>query len=169
MKLLSVNVSQPKEVSYNGKHVMTGIFKEPVTDRVMLRTLNLEGDGQADLVGHGGIHKAVYVYSREHYGYWMGELNRNDLTYGQFGENFTVEGMLEDEIHIGDVFSVGGAKVEVTQPRAPCFKLGIRMGLPTLPQWNDGTAAARSSSLIIGKRICSSLNMCGSSSASRSA
>ncbi len=131
MKLLSVNVSQPKEVSYNGKHVTTGIFKEPVTDRVMLRTLNLEGDGQADLVGHGGIHKAVYVYSREHYGHWMRELNRNDFTDGQFGENFTVEGMLEDEIHIGDVFSVGGAKVEVTQPRAPCFKLGIRMGMPS--------------------------------------
>lgn len=134
MKLLSVNVSLPKEVQYNGKTMTTGIFKEPVKKRVMLRTMNLGGDGQADLVGHGGIYKAVYVYSIENYEYWKSELGRNDFTYGQFGENFTVEGMLEDEIHIGDVFRVGGALVEVTQPRVPCAKLGFKMGMAKFPK-----------------------------------
>ena len=134
MKLLSVNVSLPKEVQNNGKTMTTGIFKEPVKKRVMLRTMNLDGDGQADLVGHGGIYKAVYVYSIENYEYWKSELSRNDFTYGQFGENFTVEGMLEDEIHIGDVFRVGGALVEVTQPRVPCAKLGFKMGMAKFPK-----------------------------------
>lgn len=130
MKLLSVNVSLPKEVLYRGRTVTTSIFKEPVDGRVMLRTLNLDGDGQADLMGHGGIYKAAYAYSIENYDYWKRELARTDFTFGQFGENFTVEGMLEDEIHVGDVFRVGGALVEVTQPRVPCYKLGIKMGLP---------------------------------------
>ena len=129
MKLLSVNVSLPKEVLYKGKTVTTGIFKEPVNGRVMLRALNLDGDGQADLIGHGGIHKAAYAYSIENYDYWKRALGRTDFTFGQFGENFTVEGMLEDEIHVGDVFRVGSALVEVTQPRVPCYKLGIKMGL----------------------------------------
>ncbi len=129
MKLLSVNVSLPKEVTHKGKSVTTGIFKEPVVGRVMLGTLNLKGDGQADLIGHGGTFKAVYVYSFENYAYWERELERSDFTFGQFGENFTVEGGREDDIHIGDVFRVGGALVEVSQPRVPCFKLGIRMGL----------------------------------------
>ena len=129
MKLLSVNVSPPTEVVQNGKTVKTGIFKEPVEGRVMLRTLNLDGDGQADLLGHGGIFKAVYAYSVENYEFWERELDRTDLTFGQFGENFTVEGMLEDEVHVGDVFRVGGALVEVTQPRVPCYKLGLKMGL----------------------------------------
>jgi MOSC domain-containing protein YiiM len=129
MKLLSVNVSPPKEVTNGGRTVTTGIFKEPVDGRVMLGTLNLDGDGQADLVGHGGAYKAAYAYSVENYDYWMRELGRTDFTIGQFGENFTVEGMLEDEIHIGDVFRAGGALVEVTQPRVPCYKLGIKMGL----------------------------------------
>ena len=134
MKLLSVNVSLPKEIQNNGKTMTTGIFKEPVKKRVMLRTMNLGGGGQADLVGHGGIYKAVYVYSIENYEYWKSELSRNDFTYGQFGENFTVEGMLEDEIHIGDVFRVGGALVEVTQPRVPCAKLGFKMGMAKFPK-----------------------------------
>ncbi|MBA2714432.1 MAG: MOSC domain-containing protein [Rubrobacteraceae bacterium] len=129
MKLLSVNVSPPKEVAHGGKTVTTGIFKEPVDGRVMLRTLNLDGDGQADLTGHGGIYKAAYAYSVENYDYWKRELGRTDFTFGQFGENLTVEGMLEDEIHVGDVFRAGGALVEVTQPRVPCYKLGIKMGL----------------------------------------
>jgi len=129
MKLLSVNVSRPREVAHGSKTVTTGIFKEPVEGRVMLGTLNLDGDGQADLVGHGGIYKAAYAYSVENYEYWKRELGRTDLTLGQFGENFTVEGMLEDEVHIGDVFRVGGALVEVTQPRVPCYKLGLKMGL----------------------------------------
>src|SRR5215204_7170573 len=129
MKLLSVNVSPPAEVVHGGKTVTTGIFKEPVDGRVMLRTLNLDGDGQADLIGHGGIHKAAYAYSVENYEYWKRELGRTDFTFGQFGENFTVEGMLEDAVHIGDVFRVGDALVEVTQPRVPCYKLGLKMGL----------------------------------------
>jgi MOSC domain-containing protein YiiM len=129
MKLLSVNVSPPKDVVHGDKTVTTGIFKVPVDRRVMLRTLNLDGDGQADLIGHGGIFKAAYAYSVENYNYWKRELGRTDLAFGQFGENFTVEGMLEDEIHVGDVFRAGGALVEVTQPRVPCYKLGIKMGL----------------------------------------
>ena len=132
MKLLSVNVSQPKEVSYNGKRIKTGIFKEPVSGRTMMRRLNLDGDGQGDLTVHGGIHKAVYVYPMEHYDYWKHELGRDDLTYGQFGENLTVEGLLEETVHIGDVFRVGEALVEVSQPRVPCFKLGIKMGNPQI-------------------------------------
>jgi MOSC domain-containing protein YiiM len=129
MKLLSVNVSRPREVAHGSETVTTGIFKQPVEGRVMLGTLNLDGDGQADLVGHGGIYKAAYTYSVENYEYWKRELRREDLAFGQFGENFTVEGMPEDEVHIGDVFRVGGALVEVTQPRVPCYKLALKMGL----------------------------------------
>ena len=129
MKLLSVNVSPPAEVVHGGKTVTTGIFKVPVDGRVMLGKLNLDGDGQADLIGHGGIYKAAYAYSVENYDYWKRELGRTDLAFGQFGENFTVEEMLEDEIHVGDVFRVGAALVEVTQPRVPCYKLGIKMDL----------------------------------------
>ena len=132
MKLISVNVSQPKEVSYNGKRIKTGIFKEPVSGRTMMRRLNLDGDGQGDLSVHGGIHKAVYVYPSEHYDYWKRELGRDDLTYGKFGENLTVEGVWEDKVHIGDVFRIGEALVEVSQPRVPCFKLGIKMGNPQI-------------------------------------
>jgi MOSC domain-containing protein YiiM len=129
MKLLSINVSRPREVAHESGTVTTGIFKEPVDGRVMLGTLNLDGDGQADLVGHGGIYKAAYAYSVENYEYWKRELGREDLTFGWFGENFTVEGITEGEVHIGDVFRVGGALVEVTQPRVPCYKLGLKMGL----------------------------------------
>lgn len=135
MILLSVNVGQPRDVSYldrkgREKATTTGIFKEPVAGRVMLRTLNLEGDGQADLNGHGGIYKAAYVYSVENYKFWSDELSRRDFVpAGQFGENFTTDGMTDETVHIGDVFHIGGALVEVTQPRVPCFKLGIRMGI----------------------------------------
>lgn len=128
MKLLSVNVSQPKAISYRGKTVRTGIFKEPVKGRVMLRRLNLDGDRQGDLNVHGGPDKAVYVYTVEHYDFWAHALGRNDFAFGQFGENFTVEGMPEERIHIGDVFCVGSALVEVSQPRVPCYKLGLKMG-----------------------------------------
>ena len=136
MKLLSVNVAQPRVVSYvdrrgREKTTDTGIFKEPVSGRVMLRTLNLDGDAQADLNGHGGTYKAAYAYSVENYRYWEDELGRTDFAAaGQFGENFTVEGMTDDQVWICDVFQVGDALVEVTQPRVPCFKLGIRMGIP---------------------------------------
>ena len=127
MKLLTVSVSLRKEVPYMGKTVATGIFKEPVNGRVMLRTLNLDGDQQVDLKGHGGIYKAACVYSIENYDHWARELDRNDFKHPQFGENFTVEGMPEDEIQVGDVFKVGDARVEVTQPRVPCYRLGIKM------------------------------------------
>ena len=134
MKLLSVNVSKPKAVSYNGETIHTGIFKVPVKGRVVLQKLNLKGDRQADLKVHGGIDKAVYAYPMEHYEYWRRELTGDDLTFGQFGENFTVEGLLEDDVHIGDVFRIGTALVEVSQPRVPCFKLGLKMGIPTFPK-----------------------------------
>ena len=134
MKLLSVNVSLPEEVSHERKTVSTGIFKDPVDGRVMLRTMNLDGDGQADLENHGGIYQAAYVYPVEHYDHWRHELGRDDLAFGQFGENFTVEGMAEDHIRTGDVFRVGDALVEVAQPRTPCFKLGIKMGMSRFPK-----------------------------------
>jgi len=134
VKLLSVNVSQPTEIAHGRGTVSTGIFKEPVAGRIMLRALNLDGDGQADLANHGGIHRAAYAYSIENYDYWRRELGRADLGFGQFGENFTVRGMVEDDVHIGDVFRVGDALVEVTQPRPPCFKLGIKMGMARFPK-----------------------------------
>ncbi len=130
MKLLAVSVSMGKEVPYMDKTVTTGIFNEPVSGRVMLRTLNLDGDRQIDLRGHGGPYKAVYVYTMENYEHWKREIGRTDFQIPQFGENFTVEGMPEDKIHIGDVFRVGDALVEVTQPRVPCYRLGIKMGDP---------------------------------------
>jgi MOSC domain-containing protein YiiM len=134
MKLLSVNVSLPKEVPHGREAVSTGIFKEPVEGRVVLRTTNLDGDGQADLENHGGVDRAAYAYSIENYDHWRYELGRNEFAFGQFGENFTVEGMMEDDIHIGDVFRVGDALVEVSQPRPPCFKLGIKMGMAGFPK-----------------------------------
>lgn len=134
MKLISVNVSPPKEIQYKGESVTTGIFKAPVPGRVMLRELNLDGDGQADLTVHGGVHQAVYVYPLEHYDYWKQKLDRQDLPYGQFGENFTVTEMREDQVHIGDIFRIGSAVVQITQPRVPCYKLAIRMNLPQFPK-----------------------------------
>jgi len=129
MKLLSVNVSLPKEVPFKGKTVRTGIFKEPVDRRVQVKALNIEGDGQADLMGHGGEFRAVYVYSFDNYAYWGHELGRTDFKMGQFGENFTVEGLLDEEVHVGDVFRVGTALFEITQPRVPCYKLAMKMGV----------------------------------------
>ena len=135
MKLLAVSVGTPKEVSYVDRKgraltTTTGIFKTPVDHRVALRRTNLDGDGQADLEAHGGLDKAVYVYTRENYDFWASELGRDDFTHaGQFGENFTVEGMSDEDVCIGDIFQIGGALVEVTQPRVPCFKLGILMGI----------------------------------------
>ncbi len=134
MRLRSVNVALPREVDAGGRKVLTGIFKAPVQSRVRVRRLNIDGDGQADLVNHGGEYLAVYAYPFENYGYWEGELGRDDLRPGQFGENLTTEGLLEDAVHIGDVLRIGGATLEVSQPRPPCFKLGIRMGLPTFPK-----------------------------------
>ena len=134
MKLLSVNVSLPRPVDYQGRTVETGIFKSPVSGRVPVRRLNLDGDGQADLTGHGGVNRAVYAYPYEHYGHWAVELGRDDFSYGQFGENLTVEGLTEETVYIGDVIRIGTARLEVSQPRPPCFKLGLRMGQPTFPK-----------------------------------
>lgn len=135
MKLLSINVSKPKPIAYGGKTVQTGIFKVPVQGTVMLREKNIDGDGQGDLRVHGGTYKAIYGYPIEHYAYWQQELHRDDLTYGQFGENLTVEGMLEEAVQIGDVFQIGTAvKLQITQPRVPCFKLAYKMGLPEFPK-----------------------------------
>lgn len=130
MKLLSIQVGLPREVRWQRRTVSTGIFKEPVQGPVMLRTLNLDGDRQADLSVHGGTHKAVYLYPAEHYGPWRAELPGVELAWGAFGENFTTEGLVEDEVHIGDRFRIGEAEVQITQPRMPCFKLGIRFGDP---------------------------------------
>jgi len=128
MKILSVNVGLPREVSWQGKLVTTGIFKEPVNAPLMLRTLNLDGDQQADLTVHGGISKAVYAYPSEHYDYWRTELPGVDLAWGMFGENFTTEGLLEEAVYIGDRFRVEETEVMVTEPRMPCYKLGIKFG-----------------------------------------
>jgi len=128
LKLISVNVGLPRVVMSSGDPVSTGIFKEPVVGRVMLRTLNLDGDRQADLSVHGGPSKAVYAYPSEHYDYWKHELPEMKLPWGMFGENFTIGGLFETELHIGDKFRVGSAVVIVTAPRMPCYKLGIKFG-----------------------------------------
>lgn len=128
MKVISVNVGLPQEIEWNGKIISTGIYKEPVDGPISLKKLNLEGDGQADLTVHGGPNMAVYVYSANHYEFWKKQLPSHELNWGAFGENLTVEGCSDDEVCIGDRFRMGTAEVQVTQPRVPCFKLGIRFG-----------------------------------------
>jgi len=127
-KILSVNVSLPKEIDFEGQKVRTGIFKEPVEGRVMLRTLNLDGDKQADLTVHGGPDKALYAYPIEHYEYWRRMLTNIEMSNGMFGENLTVDGLKESEVSIGDVFQIGSSRVTATQPRMPCYKLGVKFG-----------------------------------------
>jgi len=126
MKVVSVNVGLPREVMWHGRLVTTGIYKEPVGGRAALRKLNLDGDRQADLSVHGGRDKAVYCYPIEHYDYWKKELPGRELPMGMFGENFTTDGLVEDSTHLGDRFSAGSAEVVVTEPRLPCYKLGVR-------------------------------------------
>jgi MOSC domain-containing protein YiiM len=128
MKVISVNVGLPREVSANGQPVLTGIFKQPVEGRVAVRRLNLDGDRQADLSVHGGPDKAVYAYPAQHYDFWRGELPGVELPFGMFGENLTVEGLGEDEVNLGDRFRIGSAEFQVTQPRLPCYKLGLKFG-----------------------------------------
>src|SRR2546430_11325604 len=132
MKLVSVNTGLPREVSWHGRMVTTAIFKEPARGRVALRKLKLDGYRQADLTVHGGEHKAVYCYSLAHYDYWKTELLGRELPMGMFGENFSIDdggpGLQEESVHLGDRFSVGTAEVAVTQPRLPCYKLGVRFG-----------------------------------------
>jgi MOSC domain-containing protein YiiM len=128
MRILSLNVGRPRLVVWKGQSVSTGIYKSPAEGRVALRALNLDGDRQADLTVHGGPFKAVYAYPSEHYAYWRKELPGAELPWGVFGENFTTEGFDELGVNIGDSFRVGSAEVTVTQPRLPCYKLGIRFG-----------------------------------------
>ena len=128
MRVLSVNVGLPKDVEWQGKTVSTGIFKAQVPGPVSVRTLNLEGDGQADLAVHGGVTKAVYVYPSEHYAFWREELQEIELPWGAFGENLSTTGLAEDEVQIGDEFRIGTVRLRVTEPRMPCYKLGIRFG-----------------------------------------
>ncbi len=132
MKLISLNVALPRLVEYNGGPVATGIFKEPVPGPVMLRTLNLDGDRQADLSVHGGVSKAVYAYPSEHYEFWKNELPEMELPYGMFGENFTTAGMFEQVVNVGDSFRIGEAELMATEPRLPCYKLGIKFGRPDI-------------------------------------
>ncbi len=132
-RLLSVNVGLPRDVEWNGRVVHTGIWKEPVCGRCRVGRLNLEGDGQGDLAGHGGEQRAVFVYQIESYGHWQEQLKRTDFVHGQFGENFTVEGLSDDEVCIGDRFQIGSAVFEVTQPRVTCYRVGIRMNEPRMP------------------------------------
>ena len=132
MKLISVSVGRPRQVTWRGKSVKTSIWKTPVEGAVRVTTLNLQGDEQSDLSVHGGADKAVYVYPSEHYAYWRAELPGADLPWGAFGENFTTEGLLEEHVRIGDRLRVGSAEFVVTQPRMPCFKLGIRFDRPDI-------------------------------------
>jgi ferredoxin-NADP reductase/MOSC domain-containing protein YiiM len=131
--LRSVNVGMPKDVPWQGRTVFTGVFKEPVTGPRRVRRLNVDGDGQGDLAGHGGEQRAVFVYQLDSYRYWERELGRDDLVYGQFGENFTVEGLSDDDVCIGDRYQIGTAVFEVTQPRVTCYRVGIRMNDPRIP------------------------------------
>jgi MOSC domain-containing protein YiiM len=126
MKIVSLNIGLPRDVTWHSRVITTGIFKSPVTGRLALRTLDLDGDAQADLTVHGGEYKAVYCYPVEHYDYWKKELPGRELPMGMFGENFTTDGMSEGSIYLGERFSVGSAEVVVTQPRLPCYKLGVR-------------------------------------------
>ena len=125
MKVISVNVGLPREVEWHGRKVRTSIWKTPKSGRVRVGALNLDGDAQSDLTVHGGREKAVYVYPSEHYAFWRAELER-DLPWGSFGENLTTESLLENELRIGDALRIGSAEFVITQPRLPCFKLGIR-------------------------------------------
>jgi ferredoxin-NADP reductase/MOSC domain-containing protein YiiM/ferredoxin len=131
--LVSVNVGLPKDVSWQGKTVFTGVFKDPVAGPRQVGRLNVDGDGQGDLKGHGGEQRAVFVYQIDSYRYWESELGRSDFAYGQFGENFTVEGLGDDEVCIGDRYQIGSAIFEVTQPRVTCYRVGIRMNDPRIP------------------------------------
>src|SRR5690349_13810371 len=131
-RLLSVNVGLPRDIEWQGKIVHTAVWKTPVQGRRLVRRLNIDGDGQGDLAGHGGEHRAVFVYQIKSYRYWQNQLGRNDFTYGQFGENFTVEGLADAEVCIGDHYRVGDALFEVTQPRVTCYRVGIRMNEPQM-------------------------------------
>ncbi len=131
--LLSVNVGRPKNVAWRGQTVYTGAWKHPVDGQAMVRRLNIDGDGQGDLNGHGGEQRAVLVYQIQSYEHWQRFFGREDLSYGMFGENLTVDGLPDDEVCVGDRYRIGGAEFEVTQPRVTCYRVGLRLGEPELP------------------------------------
>ena len=131
-RVLSVNVGQPRTVPYEGRTVRTGIYKAPLSEPARLTRLGFEGDGQADRRVHGGPNRAAYLYPHEHYAHWAPRLGGGALPMGQFGENVTTEGLLESTVHVGDVYTLGAARVRITTPRGPCFKLGIRTGDPSI-------------------------------------
>src|SRR3954462_6372780 len=132
-RLLSVNVGLPRDIEWKGRVVHTGIWKEPVRGRCRVQRLNPHGDGQGDLAGHGGEQRAVFVYQVASYRYWQGKLKRNDFDYGNFGENFTIEGLPDDAVCIGDRYQIGSALFEITQPRVTCYRVGIRTNEPRMP------------------------------------
>src|SRR6187455_1553110 len=132
-RLISVNVGLPRDIAWKGRTVHTGIWKESVHGRCRVGRLNLDGDGQGDLGGHGGEQRAVFVYQIESYRYWQEQLNRSDFVHGQFGENFTIEGLPDDAVYIGDRYQIGSALFEITQPRVTCYRVGIRMNEPRMP------------------------------------
>jgi MOSC domain-containing protein YiiM len=142
VKLVSLNVARPRLTIYQGATINTGIFKEQVSGRVALRTLNLDGDQQADLSVHGGPYKAVYAYPSEHYEYWRRQLPGMDLPWGMFGENFTTEGLTEDALHVGDRFRIGSSTVMVRQPRMPCYKLAAKFQRDDMIEGSCTAAAA---------------------------
>ena len=131
-RLLSVNVGLPRDIAWRGETVHTAVWKVPVQGPRMVRRLNIDGDGQGDLAGHGGEQRAVFVYQMESYHYWEHQLGRNDFVFGQFGENFTVEDLSDEEVCIGDQYRIGSALFEVTQPRVTCYRVGIRMHEPQM-------------------------------------
>lgn len=134
MQLISINVSLPVLLPVPGRPIRTGIYKQPVEGSVRITKLRVQGDAQADLSVHGGLNKAVYVYAHDHYAYWAERLGRDDFEFGQFGENFTVEGALEDVVHVGDTYRVGSALIQVTNLRQPCFKIAFKMGMEDFPK-----------------------------------
>jgi len=152
-KVISVNVGQPRLIEWRGQNVRTAVWKSPVQGRVMARRLNLDGDGQADLIGHGGENRAMLVYQIESYQYWQQLLGDAPYEMGRFGENLTVEGLADRDVCIGDQFRIGKAIVEVTQPRVTCYRLGIRMNRPDMPSllvrlwWRCGTSDPASTRL----------------------
>ena len=131
-RLLSVNVGLPRDIRWKGRAVHTGVWKESVAGRRMVRRLNIDGDGQGDLAGHGGEQRAVLVYQIDSYRYWERYMGRSDFTHGQFGDNFTVDGLADDEVCVGDRYRIGDAVFEVTQPRVTCYRVGIRMDEPRM-------------------------------------
>jgi len=134
MQLVSINISLPKPISYNGKEVLSGIFKQAITSPVFVAKNNIEGDGQADRVNHGGEHKAVYAFSHDHYAYWQEALQSPNLPIGAFGENLTITNLDEEQLHIGDQLRIGELVLEVSQPRVPCYKLGLALGNKNAPE-----------------------------------